>query len=170
MSREGRPAYELLREGTAEQIADVLYRFGEERNSRRISKAIVSARRRGQGMTASRLAGIVAGCYPPGRRRIHPATRSFQALRIWANNELSNLEAGLRGAVSLLKSGGRLVVISYHSLEDRLVKGYFRSLSERKEDNMFILLTKKPIQPARQEVNDNPRSRSAKLRAVERAA
>lgn len=170
MSLKGRPAYQLLQKGGEEEIADVLYEYGGERLSRRIARAIVSAAKRGEELSAKRLASLVAKCYRPGRHRIHPATRTFLALRIWANDELTNLKAGLEGACGLLNLRGRLLVISYHSLEDGLVKRYFRGLAGKEGGGRFELLTKKPLKPTPDEVRENPRARSARLRVIERVA
>jgi len=115
--------------------------------------------------TTTRLAEIVARCYPPGRRRIHPATRTFQALRIAVNDELSALREGLLGAIRSLRPGGVVVAISFHSLEDRIVKHTFR---QRWIAGEVEILTKKPLVPSDEEIRRNPRARSAKLRAARR--
>jgi 16S rRNA (cytosine1402-N4)-methyltransferase len=140
-------------------LADLIYQFGEERRSRRIARAIVHARPIG---TTDELARVVAGAL--GRRPggPHPARRTFQALRIAVNRELEELTASLPRAVDLLAPGGRVVVIAYHSLEDRIVKGTFR------DDPRLTALTKKPVRPTEDEVARNPRARSARLRAAER--
>jgi 16S rRNA (cytosine1402-N4)-methyltransferase len=146
------------------ELADILYRYGEERMSRRIARAIVRARPL---KTTSELADLIARAV--GRRgRIHPATRSFQALRVVVNNEIEALAEGLRQAVEVLAPGGRLVVISFHSLEDRLAKHYFRQEAEARP--AVRLLTRKPVRPSLVEQERNPRSRSAKLRAIEKLA
>ncbi|HEV8563578.1 MAG TPA: 16S rRNA (cytosine(1402)-N(4))-methyltransferase RsmH [Actinomycetota bacterium] len=141
------------------RLADLIYRFGEERGSRRIARAIVHARPL---RTTDELARVVAGAL--GRRPggPHPARRTFQALRIAVNRELEELTASLPQAVDLLAPGGRVVVIAYHSLEDRIVKGAFR------DDPRLAVLTKKPVRPTEEEVARNPRARSARLRAAER--
>lgn len=141
-----------------ERLADVLYRFGEERHSRRIARAIVAARRRTPIRRTGQLADLVAGALPPAARhgRIHPATRSFQAIRIAVNDELGELERGLRAAIDCLVPDGRLAVISFHSLEDRIVKHFLRAHCD--------VVTKKPIEASAEEVRTNPRARSAKLR------
>ena len=145
-------------------LADVLYRYGEERMSRRIARAIVRARPL---RTTTGLAEVIARAV--GRRgRIHPATRSFQALRSAVNQETEALEEGLRQAVDALGLGGRLAVISFHSLEDRPAKYYFRQLAQ--DPPAVRLLTRKPVRPSLEEQERNPRSRSAKLRAVEKLA
>ncbi|HQM38393.1 MAG TPA: 16S rRNA (cytosine(1402)-N(4))-methyltransferase RsmH [Candidatus Bipolaricaulis anaerobius] len=142
------------------ELARILWEYGEERYARRIARAIVQQRPL---RTTTELARLVACLYPPGRHRIHPATRTFQALRIAVNDELGALEAGLAGAVRLLAPGGVLCVISFHSLEDRIVKHFLRreALTGRLE-----VLTKKPLRPEEDEVSRNPRARSAKLRAA----
>ena len=160
-------AASLIRELPEEELADVLYRYGEERLSRRIARRIVEARHTQPIDTTTQLAGIVASAVPRSRSawRVHPATRTFQALRIAVNQELTEVETLLRVLPDVLRPGGRAVIISFHSLEDRLVK---RAFQQGTNDGVFRLLTKKPIRPSEQEVSRNPRSRSAKLRAVER--
>ncbi len=147
------------------ELADVIYEFGEERRSRRIARAIVRSR---PIRTTAHLAEIVSAAARPmnqAERRIHPATRTFQALRIFVNRELDDLRALLGAAPQLLKPGGRLVIISFHSLEDRIVKDAFR---EGVKQGHYRLLTKKPVTPGEEEVDRNPRARSAKLRAAEK--
>ncbi|MBI4477789.1 MAG: 16S rRNA (cytosine(1402)-N(4))-methyltransferase RsmH [Acidobacteria bacterium] len=148
------------------ELADVIYRYGEERHSRRVARRIVEARARRPVRTTFELAAIVRRAVPRGRQRIDPATRTFQALRIWVNRELDHLDRFLRDVAERLKAGGRMVVISFHSLEDRVVKQTFRAL-ERGPVAMRIL-TKKPLRPQGAEVSANPRARSARLRAAER--
>ena len=151
------------------KLADVIYEFGEERRSRRIARAIV--RSRPIRSTAHLAEVISAAARPMNRgkdkydRRIHPATRTFQALRIFVNRELDDLRALLEAAPQLLKPGGRIVIISFHSLEDRIVKDAFRNGVKR---GHYRLLTKKPVTPGEEEIDRNPRARSAKLRAAER--
>ena len=145
------------------ELADLIYEFGEERRSRRIARAIVRAR---PIRTTAELAGIVSAAAPSMKGdKIHPATRTFQALRIRVNDELGEIRSLLESAPSLLKPGGRLVLISFHSLEDRLVKDVFR---EAGREGIFEVLTKKPVTASEQEEMRNPRSRSAKLRAAEK--
>ena len=145
------------------ELADVIYEFGEERRSRRIARAIVRSR---PIRTTAHLADVIsAAARPMKHERIHPATRTFQALRIFVNRELDDLRALLRAAPQLLKPGGRLVIISFHSLEDRIVKDAFR---EGVKQGHYRSLTKKPVTPGEEEIDRNPRSRSAKLRAAER--
>ena len=160
---EGRSAAELVHSLPEEELAGVLYRYGDERFSRRIARALVARRRASPIETAQELAKIVADCIPQRNAgRIHPATRTFQALRIAVNDELGALEQILRDAPDLLAPGGRAAIISFHSLEDRLVKGAFRG------DKRWRPVTKKPITPGEEELAANPRARSAKLRVAER--
>ena len=147
------------------ELADVIYEFGDERRSRRIARAIVRSR---PIRTTVQLAEVIAVAARPmnqAERRIHPATKTFQALRIFVNRELDDLRALLNAAPQVLKPGGRLVVISFHSLEDRIVKDAFR---EGVKQGHYRLLVKKPVTPEAEEIDRNPRSRSAKLRAAQR--
>jgi 16S rRNA (cytosine1402-N4)-methyltransferase len=161
----GEPAWRLLQRLDEKSLADVIYRYGEERFSRRIARRIVETRRRYPVRTSGQLADLVRHCVPRSRgHRIDPATRTFQALRIAVNDELGSLSNALRDIPSLLRPGGRIVIISFHSLEDRLVKHAFRG------DSRLENLTRKPIRPSDEEVARNHRSRSAKLRAAERRA
>jgi 16S rRNA (cytosine1402-N4)-methyltransferase len=163
----GETAAELVARSTERELADAIYQYGEERFSRRIARAIVEARRGTPVATTGRLAAIVRRAIPRrGRMRIDPATRTFQALRIWVNRELEGLDAFLEAAVRRLRAGARLVVISFHSLEDRIVKHTLRGLEHRAGG--VRVLTRKPITPSDDEVARNPRARSAKLRAAER--
>jgi 16S rRNA (cytosine1402-N4)-methyltransferase len=146
------------------ELERVLRSFGEERFARRIARAIVRARSRGPIETTGQLAGIVAGALPRRRGGPHPARRTFQALRIEVNGELDELRGSLPAAVGLLGEGGRIVVISYHSLEDRIVKRFLLG------ESLLRVLTKKPIRPTAEEIGRNPRARSARLRAAEREA
>ncbi len=162
MGDEGPTAADLVNGLPEKELADLIFRFGEEPRSRRIAGAIVRARSRDRIETTDQLAGVVVSAV--GRRPggPHPARRTFQALRIAVNRELEELAASLPQAVELLAPGGRVVVIAYHSLEDRVVKRAFR------EDDRLAILTKKPMQPTLEEIRANPRARSAKLRAAER--
>ena len=160
---------DLLRDVPEGELADVIFQFGEERHSRRVARAIVSARREAPIETTGRLAAVVRRGLPyKGHQRIDPATRTFQALRIWVNRELDGLDAFLANATRRLLANARLAVITFHSLEDRVVKHTFRAL-EKTGDGLRIL-TKRPLAPADEEVARNPRARSAKLRAIERFA
>ncbi len=162
-------AADIVNKADEKSLADVIYKFGEDRASRRIARFIVQGRRRQPIVTTSRLAAIV--CKSLGQRkqkrksRIHPATRTFQALRIAVNNELENLEKLLASAPELLNKDGRMAVISFHSLEDRLVKTNFK---QNEKEGTYRIITKKPVVPSRQEIADNRRARSAKLRIAQK--
>ena len=165
----GPTAAELLADVDEAELADVIYRYGEERFSRRIARRIVEARRATPIATTTQLADIVRRALPrKGYQRIDPATRTFQALRIWVNRELEGLDVFLTVAARLLRRGARFAVITFHSLEDRVVKHTFRALAAG--EDAVRLLTKKPITPDDRELARNPRARSAKLRAIERLA
>ena len=152
------------------EIADAIYQFGEERHSRRIARAIVTARATMPIETTTHLASIVRRAIPTrGWQRIDPATRTFQALRIWVNRELEGLAAFLRDAVARLDAGARIAIIAFHSLEDRIVKHTFRQLAKDPDQRLGIV-TKRPIEASDDEVTRNPRARSAKLRVAERLA
>ncbi len=158
-------AEQVVNQLSERELADLIYEFGEERRSRRIARAIVRSRPL---RTTQQLAEVVrAAARPMKPERIHPATRTFQAIRIYVNRELEELAALLQGAERALKPGGRLVVISFHSLEDRRVKEALRSGARV---GIWGVLTKKPLTAGEEEVARNPRSRSAKLRAAERLA
>jgi 16S rRNA (cytosine1402-N4)-methyltransferase len=149
-------------------LADVIFRFGEERHSRRVARAIVAARDRGELLDTGALASVVRrAAGGRGWQRIDPATRTFQALRIWVNAELEGLDAFLEAASGALALEGRLAVIAFHSLEDRVVKHTFRRLST---DSALRLVTKRPVVPGDEECARNPRARSARLRVLERVA
>jgi 16S rRNA (cytosine1402-N4)-methyltransferase len=160
----GEPASNLLRRLSEKELADIFSQFGEERHSRRVAAKIVEARRKTPITTTGQLADLVRGCVPRSRgHAIDPATRVFQALRIAVNDELGALERFLQIAPECLKPGGRIAIISFHSLEDRLVKKAFRNSSEWGKE-----LTRKPVQASDAEVRDNPRARSAKMRVAQR--
>jgi 16S rRNA (cytosine1402-N4)-methyltransferase len=166
----GETAAELIAQADERELADTIYAFGEERFSRRIARAIVDARGRAPIDTTAKLAAIVRRAVPVrGYQRIDPATRTFQALRIWVNRELDGLDAFIAAAARRLRVGARLVIITFHSLEDRIVKHTFRAL-EKSADAALKILTKKPLVPSDAEIAANPRARSAKLRAAERLA
>jgi 16S rRNA (cytosine1402-N4)-methyltransferase len=166
----GETAADLLARVPETELAELIFRFGEERFSRRIARAIVEARREQAIDTTGRLAEIVRRAVPRrGYQRIDPATRTFQALRIWVNHELDGLDLFIEAIIRRLRTGARLVVITFHSLEDRIVKHTFRAL-ERSAHAMVKVLTRKPVVPGDDEVRRNPRARSAKLRAAERLA
>ena len=170
-------AKELVNNLPEEELADLLFKYGEERRSRRVAKVIVNAR---PIESTVELAKIVASATSSGRPGMHPATRTFQALRIAVNDELAAIEQVLPQAISSLKSGGRLAVIAYHSLEDRIVKHYFRQESKDcicpPEQILCVcghkaavkVITKRPIRPLEEEIAKNPRARSARLRVVEK--
>jgi 16S rRNA (cytosine1402-N4)-methyltransferase len=160
---QGEPAWQLIARLSADRLADIIYQFGEERFSRRIARQIVETRKRTPLHSAAQLAELVRRCVPRSRgHRIDPATRTFQALRIAVNDELGALDNALAQIPDCLSVGGRVAIISFHSLEDRRVKRAFR------DDPRFMALTKKPIQPNEAELRRNPRSRSAKLRVAQR--
>ncbi|MGH9571563.1 MAG: 16S rRNA (cytosine(1402)-N(4))-methyltransferase RsmH [Candidatus Angelobacter sp.] len=162
-----RTADQVVNRMREEDLANVIYEFGEERRSRRIARAIVRAR---PVRTTAHLAQVISAALrsmnkPGARDKIHPATRTFQAIRIFVNRELDDLAALLDSAPEILKPRGRLVVISFHSLEDRIVKDAVRDGAKA---GLYSLLTKKPLDATQEEIDRNPRSRSAKLRAAER--
>ncbi len=160
----GEPAWRLLNRLSEQHLADLIYHYGEERYSRRIARAVVQRRRKGPLCTAAEVAALIRSVVPPqrGPGAIDPATRTFQALRIAVNDELKSLEIALRRIPQCLRPGGRVAILSFHSLEDRRVKEAFRS------DPRYRPLVRKPIRPRDEERADNPRSRSAKLRVAER--
>jgi 16S rRNA (cytosine1402-N4)-methyltransferase len=161
----GEPAWRLLERLSEEHLANVIFELGEERYSRRIARQIVSQRRHTPVRTAGDLAELVRKCVPRSRNeRIDPATRTFQALRIAVNEELKWLDVALRRLPDCLRPGGRLAIISFHSLEDRRVKEAFR------DDARLEVLTRRPVQAGESELDINPRARSAKLRVAERKA
>lgn len=161
---KGITAEEIVNTYPASELERILREYGEERIANRIAKAIISRRRRERIKTCKELADIVDRVY--GRRgRIHPATKTFQALRIAVNDEINEIKAGLKNAIDLLKKGGRLCVISYHSIEDRMVKNFMK---DSEKEGILRILTKKPQIPRYEEVISNPASRSAKLRGAER--
>ncbi len=164
----GETAADLIDRVDETELADVIYRFGEERRSRQVARAIVMARGQSPITTTGRLAEIVRrGVAARGWQRIDPATRTFQALRIWVNRELEGLDAFIGRAASRLQVGGRLALISFHSLEDRVVKHTLRDLA-RGDEALIKVLTKHPVVAGDAEAAVNPRARSAKLRAAER--
>ncbi len=159
--REELTAYDIVNSYRVDDLATILFEYGEEEKSRRIARAIVEARKKKPIETAKELADIVARA-KWRRGRIHPATKTFQAIRIETNHELESLKKGIESAVEVLNPGGRIGVISFHSLEDRMMKEFFRNSPALK------ILTKKPLRPERKEILTNPRSRSAKLRIAEK--
>jgi len=171
MSQETRiTAQDLVKRLPAAELELLLRELGEERWARRIARNIVRQRQKAPLRTTRELVEVVERSVPPQRPRIHPATRTFQALRIRVNEELNNLATFLAEGPNLLNPGGRLCILSYHSLEDRIVKNHFREWARAvgQKGPAFRLLTPKPMIPSEQEVSRNPRARSAKLRAVEK--
>jgi 16S rRNA (cytosine1402-N4)-methyltransferase len=180
--RASTKAWDMVNKFSERQLADLIFNYGEERFSRRISRAIVNRRRQGSLNSTAELSKIIAGAIPRARRprKIHPATRTFMALRIAVNRELENLENAIPDAVARLKAGGRMAVISFHSLEDRIVKETFRRLSGKCQcpvdlpqcqcgaERLVEIITKKPLTPSEGEIEDNSASRSAKMRVAER--
>jgi 16S rRNA (cytosine1402-N4)-methyltransferase len=159
-SHTGFTAYDIVNSWEESSIADIIYGYGEEHNARRIAKAIIEARKEGTINTSKELATIISDRFPR-RGRIHPATKTFQALRIAVNDELQTIQDALNAWWNIIPSGGRIAVITFHSLEDRIVKQWM------KEQN-GTLLSKKPIPPTLSELQLNPRARSAKLRGIEK--
>ena len=179
MGRDGPTAADVIASASETDLANIIYIFGEERHSRAVARAIVAARKEAPVTTTRALAAIVAKVVRSKPGEIHPATRTFQALRIFVNEELDELHLALTAAESVLKPGGRLVVVSFHSLEDRIVKNFFaergkagggsRHLPEiTQAAPSFVILTKRLVKPDDAEISANPRARSAKLRAAER--
>jgi len=182
MGKHGATAANLVNTLSERALADVLYELGEERASRRIAKAIVAARLEAPIETTARLASVIRSVMPRDRSGIDPATRSFQALRIKVNDELRQIEDALEQAVRLLAPGGKLVVVAFHSLEDRIVKRFMSEAAGRtggpsrhdpgglfmRQVPRFRLLTRRALRPGPVETDVNPRSRSARLRALER--
>jgi 16S rRNA (cytosine1402-N4)-methyltransferase len=178
----GMSAYSLINTHSEEELANIIWKFGEERMARRIARAIVTKRKIGAIKTTAELAAVVMSAMPARMKglKIHPATRSFQAIRIAVNDELENLRRGILGSVRMLKPGGRLSIISFHSLEDRMVKETFAFEASRcicpvdlpvcvcKKQVQLKVITRKPIIPGEIEAASNPRSRSAKLRTAEK--
>lgn len=160
-----RTAYDIVNGYTEKDLADIIFAYGEERYSRRIAKAVVDKRKVKPISTTFELVRVIEGAVPPPYRRqkIHFATRTFQALRIEANRELDNFKDALPQALEVLEKEGKLVVITFHSLEDRIAKNFFR---DWKKEGLVEILTKKPVIATEAEMRDNPRSRSAKLRAL----
>jgi 16S rRNA (cytosine1402-N4)-methyltransferase len=164
----GETAADFVARASERELADVIFQYGEERFSRRVARSIVAARAAAPIDTTARLAAIVRRAIPRrGPMRIDPATRTFQALRIWVNRELDGLDRFIAAAVRRLRAGARLAVITFHSLEDRIVKHALRALAQGHEAVVRVL-TKKPIVPGDDEIRANPRARSAKLRVAER--
>ena len=184
MGKDGMTAADVVNGLDEKELADIIYRYGEERVARRIARAIVDARSRTPMTRTAQLADLVRRVVPRSRDGIDPATRTFQALRIYVNDELGELQRGLSAAEVLLRPGGKLVVVSFHSLEDRMVKGFLRerggaaprpsrhqpARGEAASASTFGLVARRPVKPTAREVAINPRARSARLRAAERTA
>jgi 16S rRNA (cytosine1402-N4)-methyltransferase len=181
MGHDGPTAADVIAKASEADLANIIYIFGEERHSRGVARAIVAARKEAPVVTTRALADIVSRVVRSKPGEIHPATRAFQALRIFVNEELDELHLALSAAESVLKPGGRLVAVSFHSLEDRIVKNFLverakagggsRHLPEiAQAAPSFVVLTKRPVTPDDDEISANPRARSAKLRAAERTA
>ena len=160
-----KPVMEIIAETEEQDLANIIYKYGEERHSRRIAHAIKKEHKSDPIITSKRLAEIVKRAVPQAYRksRIHPATRTFMALRIYANQELENLELLLNDLYKIMAPQGRIAVISFHSLEDRIVKTVFKQLSK---EGLFEEITKKVIKPSEEEIENNPRARSGKLRGA----
>jgi 16S rRNA (cytosine1402-N4)-methyltransferase len=181
MGQDGPTAADVIAKASEADLASIIYIFGEERHSRGVARAIVAARQQAPIVTTRALADIVAKVVRSKPGEIHPATRTFQALRIFVNEELDELHLALSAAESVLKPGGRLAVVSFHSLEDRIVKNFFAQRAKAGAGSRhlpeiahaapsFVILTKRPLTPDDDEIAANPRARSAKLRAAERTA
>jgi 16S rRNA (cytosine1402-N4)-methyltransferase len=181
MGHDGPTAADVVAKAGESELADIIYIFGEERHSRAVARAIVASRKEAPITTTRSLADLVARVVRGKPGDIHPATRTFQALRIFVNEELDELQLALEAAERVLKAGGRLVVVSFHSLEDRIVKNFLNARGKAsggsrhlpqvtQAEPSFRLLTKRPLVPTDSEVAANPRARSAKLRAAERTA
>lgn len=181
MSQNGLSAADVLNTFGEREIADIIYKYGEERFSRRIAAAVVEQRKTAPFKTTLEFADLIRRTVPHKREDIDPATRSFQALRIYVNDELGQLESGLSAAHDLLKAGGRMAIVSFHSLEDRIVKTFMQEKSGKtanpsrympvveKQAATLKTITKKPIVPTESETKFNPRARSARLRVAEKA-
>ncbi len=161
-------AREIVNEWEEENIADIIYGYGEERYARRIARAICERREEKEIATTGELVDVISGAVPKGYHhgRIHPATRTFQALRIAVNDELGSAKEAIEKGVKALRKGGKIAIISFHSIEDRMVKRTLKALSEEETVSLPI---KKPIVPTEEEIENNPRARSAKLRIAEKA-
>jgi 16S rRNA (cytosine1402-N4)-methyltransferase len=175
-------AAEIIHDTSEKELRDIIFRYGEERWAGEISRAICRERKKMPLTTTSQLAEVIVSAIPPAYRykRIHPATKTFQAIRIFVNNELGILGDAIRDAITILNSGGRVCVVSYHSLEDRVVKNLFKEMERGcicpphiprcicGREGIINIVTKKPVIPSEEEVTINPRSRSAKLRVAEK--
>ena len=158
-------AYDFINYEPFEKIRDILRNYGQERYASIIAKKIVEKRKIKKIESSLELSQLIKEIYPKRHLKIHPATKTFQAIRIYVNDELNNLTKGLNGAFELIEANGRIIVLSYHSLEDRIVKKFFK---QKESEKTAQILTKKPIVPTLEEINSNPSSRSAKLRAIKK--
>lgn len=179
MSQNGESAADVVNTYAEKDLADIIYKYGEERRSRQVAHAIVEARKENDITTTGQLARIIRTVVWPAKDKIDPATRTFQGLRIFVNDELGELERGLQGAEDILLPGGRLVVVTFHSLEDRMVKKFFKERSgsmargnrylpddqQAGPQATFTIINRRPTAPGEEELSANPRSRSSKLRA-----
>jgi len=163
---QGKPASKLINTLPRWELEGILRNYGEGRWARRIAKAIVAHREKTPIRTAAHFRNIISSAIVKPTRRIHPATKAFQAMRIAVNDELNNVKKGISSGIPSLKRGGRLCIISFHSLEDRIVKESFRQYE--KSPSLITTVTKKPVLPSKRELSENPRSRSAKLRVAEK--
>ena len=185
MEREGRSAADVVNTMSEKELAEIILTYGEERHARRVARAIVEARQNRPFSRTLHLADVIRAEVPRSNDGIDPATRTFQALRIFVNDELGELERGLRAAEVLLKPGGRLAVVSFHSLEDRIVKAFLRgrsgkvsrpsrhspeAIAIKTAEPTFVVLSRRPVGPSDEELRRNPRARSARLRIAERTA
>jgi len=163
-STEPLTAEKVVNEYPEKELARIIHEYGEERKARRVARSIATERRKGRIRTCNELSDIVTRAVGGRRGKTHPATRTFQAIRIAVNDELGEIQRGLEGALNILRSKGRLVTIAYHSLEDRIAKNFMKDASR---EGRLQIITKKPLIPSRKETAENPKSRSAKLRAGE---
>jgi len=172
LSSKGESAKDIVNYYSEQALSKIIWTYGEERFAQRIARFIVNHREKEPIRTTRQLAEIIKKAVPSRywQKRLHPATRTFQALRIVVNNELSNLEIGVKKAIEMLSLYGRICVISYHSLEDRIVKQQFKFYEYRKDgtEGSIKILTKKPVKPSDEEIKKNRSARSAKLRAAEK--
>jgi 16S rRNA (cytosine1402-N4)-methyltransferase len=157
-------AERIVNEYPVKELEKIISEYGEEKKARRVARSITTVRSKGRIRTCNELSDIVTRAVGGRRGRIHPATRTFQALRIAVNDELGEIQKGLEGALNILRSKGRLVTIAYHSLEDRIAKRFFKEASR---EGKLKIITKKPLRPSREETRENPKARSARLRAGE---
>jgi 16S rRNA (cytosine1402-N4)-methyltransferase len=181
MSQDGVDAYHVINNFEEQELADIIYKYGEEHCSRRIARKIVAERNIQPIQTTHQLASIVRSVVRKGNKKIDPSTKTFQAIRIWVNDELNELENVLKSAEKILVNNGKLVIVTFHSLEDSIVKSFFNEASCKKigtsrylpaqvnaDNPSFEIITRNAVKPSNDEINSNPRSRSAKLRAAKK--